>query len=692
MNNKSSLSRTISGTVLNDDEIFNSIYGADSDLFIGANTTKQRIVPEISASQKTARNSKLKESTMKLSSDEFKSAINENTMYVSESDEYSSNVFINLPKWGYANFINERDVMRKGISSPLDNPAWFYFKVFFDFNTQHGLFGGLLNNFTSAESKKYMFDNTMNSSMQDYMDSVSSNGLIGSANRLRSTNSMEFALNTSAFQSAAHYLKMNSDNPSVKWLDRAYALLKFTSLLSYICTNAPWYFKGVKNLQSVGVPYTENYTREKYIELELNVDAIDMRISSLIDLYKFAAYDSVNCREILPENMRKFDMTLVIFESPLRYLHTAYKFATDGISADSTSQTKNYKTVNPNGNDYENVMSFKLYQFVNCEIDISSLGNSIPGEISNEEPFQIKDTLLKIKYERVYEHTMNEFFGLMWGDSGVKYNRNARVDYLAQDGETRTAQTERYRAMQKMFETSTKISEDQYKVLIDASEAICHKNLMNMGGNTIGNIYGEDTLVRNSYSLYLNSTNETVYDNLKRRYFPNSNTVNAILTRQQLNGYFNEKIRYIHQREQVLGETGASIISEWLGTGYSRRLGNIYDHEYGTMAATIPGQGHYDMGISGPMNNRVNSDYLNDKLATLHGNPNKYTNTEYDKIKNTKQIQNYILTNSGSQINYIRVSTNPYNDNIFEPNEMTSTQSEYFKNKLKKLHKQKGTT
>ena len=65
LNNKSSLSRTISGTVLNDDEIFNSIYGADSDLFIGANTTKQRVVPEISASQKTARNSKLKESTMK---------------------------------------------------------------------------------------------------------------------------------------------------------------------------------------------------------------------------------------------------------------------------------------------------------------------------------------------------------------------------------------------------------------------------------------------------------------------------------------------------------------------------------------------------------------------------------------------------------------------------------------------------
>jgi hypothetical protein len=195
--------------------------------------------------------------------------------------------------------------------------------------------------------------------------------------------------------------------------------------------------------------------------------------------------------------------------------------------------------------------------------------------------------------------------------------------------------------------------------------------------------------------LYLNSTNETIYDNLKRRYYPNSNTVNATLTRNQLNDYFNEKIRYIHQREQVLGETGASILADWLGTGYSRRLGNIYDHEYGTMTATLPGQGHYDMGISGPINNRVNSPYLNDKLATLHGFPDKYTNTEYDKIKNKKQIQNYLLTNSGGPLNYIRVSTNPYDDNIFGKNELTdktSTQGEYFKNKLKKLHKQKGTT
>jgi hypothetical protein len=32
------------------------------------------------------------------------------------------------------------------------------------------------------------------------------------------------------------------------------------------------------------------------------------------------------------------------------------------------------------------------------------------------------------------------------------------------------------------------------------------------------------------------------------------------------------------------------------------------------------------------------NEYLNDKLATLHGNPNKYTDTEYDRFYKKKII------------------------------------------------------
>ena len=60
---------------------------------------------------------------------------------LTESDKY----VLRLPQWGYDDFINERNIFIKNFSTGFGDPGWMYFKVFFKFNTQHGLFGGLLN-------------------------------------------------------------------------------------------------------------------------------------------------------------------------------------------------------------------------------------------------------------------------------------------------------------------------------------------------------------------------------------------------------------------------------------------------------------------------------------------------------------------------------------------------------------------
>ena len=75
-----------------------------------------------------------------------------------------SDVFsLKLPDLSYADFINERAIWQKGLSSIFDEPGWFYFKIFFDFDTDHGLFGGLLNS-------KYL-TNTVNSAAK-YLYSI----------------------------------------------------------------------------------------------------------------------------------------------------------------------------------------------------------------------------------------------------------------------------------------------------------------------------------------------------------------------------------------------------------------------------------------------------------------------------------------------------------------------------------------
>ena len=59
-------------------------------------------------------------------------------------DSNSDNQIFELPDWGIEDYINDRTKWIKGVRSVGDEPGWFYFKVFFKFNTNYGLFGSCL--------------------------------------------------------------------------------------------------------------------------------------------------------------------------------------------------------------------------------------------------------------------------------------------------------------------------------------------------------------------------------------------------------------------------------------------------------------------------------------------------------------------------------------------------------------------
>ena len=79
--------------------------------------------------------------------------------------------------------------------------------------------------------------------------------------------------------------------------ERMRALIKFVKTLSYINCNAPWFFKSIKGLDKAGNPVVNEFSKEKNIEIECNVDAIDMRLSTLLDLYRFVCYDDFSNKE-----------------------------------------------------------------------------------------------------------------------------------------------------------------------------------------------------------------------------------------------------------------------------------------------------------------------------------------------------------------------------------------------------------
>lgn len=344
---------------------------------------------------------------------------------------------LSVPYFDYSMWINERTIWQKGLSDPFGDPGYFYFKIFFRFDTQHGLFGGILNDYNPQ--------NTHNS--------------------------------------ASKYLKYMSLDDS-KWYkslipnERYQALTKFVKILSYINCNAPWFFRSIRGLAKAGVPITNEFSKERSIEIECNQEAIDMRLTTLMDLYRFICYDDFSNKEVLPDNMRKFDMLIMIFNTPIKTLHTAIK---------SNGEKYPYKGTNPDS--IENTMSFKLFEFNGCEFDKETIGSMIPDDMNNEAPFQLGKGVLKINYDRCTQYNNNEFNKFMFGSTGIYYsyddNINTNTTNNTQDSVRSNAYSAKY---SNNIGKNTTPNDANY---IDAAESLTKNNLVKMSGYAMGNLYHE---------------------------------------------------------------------------------------------------------------------------------------------------------------------------------------------------------
>lgn len=355
---------------------------------------------------------------------------------------------IDVPKWGYKDFINERVSWLKGLDSAYGEPAFFYFKIFFKFDTNYGLFGGIIND---SDGKPWEEMNT-----------------------------------------AQKYLTLNMLMYQQENLERRYlALRKFVKSLSWISSKAPWFFNSVKDANLGMTMHFENLTQKKTLEIGCLEEAIDMRLNTLFDLYKYACYDNINMKEIIPENLRKFDMDIVVFQAPLRYYQTSVR--------DLKNRTAYYK--NMYDQDMNNRFTFKLFSFINCEFDYESLNTMLPSEFTNGTPFQSKPSF-KINYDRVYTHTQNEYAQVLIGDTGLLWsasNINASVDFgkatVWSEGKSDSdphISIHQYANNHYNYHNS---SSQIYKAMVDATESTIGSAMMLLDGQaTLGNLYGDKSV------------------------------------------------------------------------------------------------------------------------------------------------------------------------------------------------------
>ena len=366
---------------------------------------------------------------------------------IASRDANTDQTLLDVPAWGYKDFINERVSFQKGLDSIATQPAWLYFKLFFKFDSSYGLLGGIM----------------------------------------KSSDGSKFAANNTAIQYLTRNYVKSSDNMGA----RRKSLVKFVRSLSYISSYAPWFFKSVKDVNNALNMNLNNLTAEKSIEIECSEEATDLRLLTLMDFYKYAAYDAINQKEILPENLRKFDLDVVVFQSPIRYLQT------------STRDLKGRKTVykNLNASNMTDRMSFKLFSFQGCEIDYSTLNTMLPQTFSNQVPFQSSPTF-KIKYDRVYQHNQNEFAKVLFGDSGFLWSQNEATAPETINAESDDHENKRHKMMQYAIDNKYYYNpaSQTYKTLVDASESTISAAMMLIDGSAgLGNLYGEAASVGSTF-------------------------------------------------------------------------------------------------------------------------------------------------------------------------------------------------
>lgn len=212
------------------------------------------------------------------------------------------------------------------------------------------------------------------------------------------------------YNSAWSYFMMNAEQ------HRAVLLEKFINLLSNISSESPWYFSEITGLDSAmdrKSATTENFMllpERPKLTIKCLPDSVDDRIGTLLDLYRFLVWDWTTKREMLPANLRKFDMGILIFETPTTMVHAA-KVATD------TSKYNDQYLFKQMGIDDMpvNRTSFKYIELHNCEIDYNS--TKTPYAMLNNKEGMGVEYNIEIHFDDCYETRYNEFLG----DSGIEF-------------------------------------------------------------------------------------------------------------------------------------------------------------------------------------------------------------------------------------------------------------------------------
>lgn len=274
-----------------------------------------------------------------------------------------------------------------------DMPNNVYFKIAFYFTDDNGLLGSSYDILLKGSGKDEAHTKMSNLSAP-FNDTSNLDSKI--ATEQNSSTSVLNRNNVGA-NSAYNFLILNNE------LERAKLLKQFITLLSEISSNSPWYFNSISGLDTAlerkyfGGEEFKLEEKPNQITIKCLNDAVDNRIGVLLDLYRTICFSYRNKKEIIPANLRKFNMGILIFGRPLRGHFTD----TNGTNAKNESIE-----IPSSANESYYIPNVKLIELQNCEIDYNSAKTGYQ-ELSNDDA-NYQQYTITINYDNAYESRYNE--------------------------------------------------------------------------------------------------------------------------------------------------------------------------------------------------------------------------------------------------------------------------------------------
>lgn len=206
--------------------------------------------------------------------------------------------------------------------------------------------------------------------------------------------------------------------------EKANMLKQFKEELRYINTKAPYYFQTVTGLADIwkiekGKNFNNFRGKDKVLTFEL-LESIDMKMTALADLYRKATFDVEYMREILPDNLRWFTLTLRIAE--MRKFHTLKKKALEisqgrQIQNANNTSTFNQSTTNDvddsNLKEVEGLISVVEFQLSHCEFDFE---DSFEDEYNMNGTQEMAKQKMKIRVGHISEKNTYQLLNLLLAD------------------------------------------------------------------------------------------------------------------------------------------------------------------------------------------------------------------------------------------------------------------------------------